>query len=119
MVQGRYCGVHHAPRVFQQESLPSAPTWSEIQKLLSSMDGDTPSAIRDRSILMVLAIYGVRAGEVARLQLGDIDWDEESIVSHVPSASASITSRLFSPSAIQSSATSRKRGHPRLIGRYS
>jgi integrase/recombinase XerD len=69
-----------SPRVFQQESLPSTPAWSEVQKLLGSMDGDTPSAIRDRSILMVLAIYGVRAGEVARLQLGDIDWDEESIV---------------------------------------
>jgi site-specific recombinase XerD len=69
-----------SPRVFQQESLPSAPTWSEIQKLLGSMDGDTPTAIRDRSILMLLASYGVRAGEVARLQLGDIDWDEESIV---------------------------------------
>jgi integrase/recombinase XerD len=69
-----------SPRVFQQESLPSAPTWSEVQKLLGSMDGNTPSAIRDRSILMVLAIYGVRAGEVARLQLGDINWEEESIV---------------------------------------
>ncbi len=27
-----------APRVFQQESLPSAPSWFEVQKLLSSMD---------------------------------------------------------------------------------
>ena len=69
-----------SPRVFKQESLPSAPTWSEVQKLLGSMDATTPSAIRDRSILMVLAIYGVRAGEVARLQLGDINWEEESIV---------------------------------------
>jgi integrase/recombinase XerD len=69
-----------APRVFQQESLPSAPSWSEVQKLLRNVDGDTSSAIRDRSILMVLAIYGVRAGEVVRLQLGDINWEEESIV---------------------------------------
>jgi site-specific recombinase XerD len=69
-----------APRVFQQESLPSAPSWSEVQKLLGSMDGNTAASIRDRAILMVLAVYGVRAGEVARLQLGDINWEEESIV---------------------------------------
>jgi integrase/recombinase XerD len=68
-----------APRVFQQESLPSAPSWSEVQRLLGSMDSSTPSSIRDRAILMVLAVYGVRAGEVARLQLGDINWQEESI----------------------------------------
>ena len=68
-----------APRVFQQESLPSAPSWSEVQRLLGSMDTSTPSSIRDRAILMVLAVYGVRAGEVARLQLGDINWEEESI----------------------------------------
>jgi site-specific recombinase XerD len=69
-----------APRVFQQESLPSAPSWSEVQKLLSSIDGRTAASIRDRAILMLLAVYGVRAGEVARLQLGDINWEEESIV---------------------------------------
>ncbi len=62
-----------APRVFQQESLPSAPLWSEVQRLLGSMDTSTPSSIRDRAILMLLAVYGVRAGEVARLQLGDIN----------------------------------------------
>lgn len=68
-----------APRVFQQESLPSAPLWSEVQKLLVSMDTGTRSSIRDRAILMMLAIYGVRAGEIARLQLEDINWEEESI----------------------------------------
>jgi integrase/recombinase XerD len=69
-----------APRVFKQESLPSAPTWSEVQRLLGSMGSSTPSSIRDHAILMLLAVYGVRAGEVARLQLGDINWEDESIV---------------------------------------
>src|SRR5260370_14182210 len=40
-----------APRVFQQESLPSAPSWSEVQMLLGSMDGNTPSSSRDRAVL--------------------------------------------------------------------
>jgi site-specific recombinase XerD len=69
-----------APRVFHQESLPSAPSWSDVKKLLGSTDGDSSSAIRDRAILMVLAVYGVRAGEVAHLQLEDIDWKKDLIV---------------------------------------
>ncbi len=69
-----------APRVFQQESLPSAPTWDEVRKILDYTAGDRPAAIRDHAILMVLAVYGVRAGEVARLQLNDIDWQGETIV---------------------------------------
>jgi integrase/recombinase XerD len=69
-----------APRVFPLESLPSAPSWSEVQTLLGGMDGNTVASIRDRAIMMVLAVYGVRAGEVAALQLGDIHWEDESIV---------------------------------------
>jgi integrase/recombinase XerD len=69
-----------APRVFQHESLPSAPSWSDVQKLIGSTDGGSPSAIRDHAILMMLAVYGVRAGEVVHLQLGDIDWEKNLIV---------------------------------------
>jgi integrase len=36
--------------------------------------------IRDHAILMVLAVYGVRSREVARLRLDDIDWQKERIV---------------------------------------
>lgn len=36
--------------------------------------------IRDHAILMILAVYGVRSREVARLRLGDIDWQKERIV---------------------------------------
>jgi integrase/recombinase XerD len=69
-----------APRVFQHESLPSGPTWENVQKILDATAGDRPAAIRDHAILLLLAVYGVRAGEVARLRLGDIDWQGETIV---------------------------------------
>jgi len=46
---------------------------------LIAVAGDQPTAIRDRAILMVLAVYGVRAGEVDRLKLDDIDWQREII----------------------------------------
>ena len=69
-----------APRVFQHESLPSGPAWHDVQKVLHATAGDQPASIRDHAILMLLAVYGVRAGEVARLQLNDIEWQRETIV---------------------------------------
>lgn len=68
-----------APRVFQQETLPSGPTWDVVQEIVDATAGDRPIAIRDHAILMLLAVYGVRSGEVARLRLTDIDWQEETI----------------------------------------
>jgi len=33
----------------------------------------------DRAILMLLAVYGFRAGEVVRLRLEDFDWQRETL----------------------------------------
>lgn len=68
-----------APRVFQHETLPSGPTWDVVQEMLDSTAGDHPAAIRDHAVLMLLAVYGVRSTEVARLELSDIDWQQEAI----------------------------------------
>jgi site-specific recombinase XerD len=73
-------GAIMAPRVFQHESLPSGPTWDDVQRLLASTAGDKPTAIRDHAVLMLFAVYGVRAGEVSRLQLSDIEWQRDTIV---------------------------------------
>ena len=69
-----------APRVFQHETLPSGPTWNIVQEILDATAGDHPTAIRDHAILMLLAVYGVRSREVARLRLSDINWEHETIV---------------------------------------
>jgi integrase/recombinase XerD len=69
-----------APRVFQQETLPSGPRWELVQEILDATSGDQPTMIRDHAILMLLAVYGVRSREVARLRLEDIDWQKETIV---------------------------------------
>jgi integrase/recombinase XerD len=62
------------PRLYQQESLPYAPDWSDVQRMLADTDTDKPRDIRDRAILMLLAIYGMRSGEVVALRLDQIDW---------------------------------------------
>jgi integrase/recombinase XerD len=42
--------------------------------------GDSePRDIRDRAILMLLTIYGLRSGEVRKLRLTDLDWSREII----------------------------------------
>lgn len=68
-----------APRIFQQDSLPSGPRWQDVRRLLKDSKGNGPARIRDHAILLIFAIYGTRAGEVARLRLDDIDWSKEII----------------------------------------
>lgn len=63
------------PRLFAQERLPRGASWPDVQRLLTDSSGDAAVDIRDHAILMLLALYGLRAGEVAALRLDDIDWD--------------------------------------------
>jgi site-specific recombinase XerD len=66
-----------APRVYRHAELPSSPTWDEVKRLLRTTQGSRPADIRDRAILLLLALYGLRAGEVVRLRLEDLDWKQE------------------------------------------
>ena len=69
-----------SPRVFQGENLPAGPTWADVQRLLSSVQGDSRTEIRDRAILLLFAVYGLRVSEVRRLKLEDIDWEHDLLV---------------------------------------
>ena len=68
-----------SPRVFADTTLPKGPTWDEVQRLLASINGDRPKDIRDRAIILLFAVYGLRVGEVRALCLDDLDWEEERI----------------------------------------
>jgi len=67
------------PRLFQHEGLPIGPCWPDVQRLIASSDGDSARDIRDRAILILLATYGFRSGEVAGLRLEDVNWEREII----------------------------------------
>ena len=94
------------PRLYQQESLPYAPDWSDVQRMLADADTDKPRDIRDRAILLLLAIYGMRSGEVAALRLDQIDW---------PGRTASAISSEASTAPGLSVAPLRRRGLARYI----
>lgn len=55
-------------------SLPRALDARTVAWLLASCDQATAIGRRDRAILTLLARLGLRAGEVARLRLEEIDW---------------------------------------------
>jgi len=66
-----------SPRLFNEEGLPKGPLWTDIQRLIDSTSGSRPRDIRDHAILKLLAIYGLRSGEVRGLRLDDLDWTRE------------------------------------------
>ena len=68
-----------SPRLFADEGLPKGPSWDVVQRLLTSTEGDTPKDIRDRAIIMLFAVYGMRVGEVRALRLEDLNWEKELI----------------------------------------
>ncbi|MGH2843283.1 MAG: site-specific integrase [Solirubrobacteraceae bacterium] len=55
-------------------SLPRALDAGTVARLLDSCDEATVTGRRDLAILTILARLGLRAGEVAKLRLEDIDW---------------------------------------------
>lgn len=69
-----------SPRIYALEDIPQGPHWEDVQRLLSNADGDRHVDIRDRAILMLLSVYGLRRGEVAALRLDDLDWTSERIL---------------------------------------
>src|SRR5436190_12862928 len=67
------------PRVYKNESLPAGPTWEDVGRLLARTESERPADIRDRAILMLFAVYGLRVAEVRRFRLEDLDWHKETI----------------------------------------
>jgi len=64
-----------SPRVYQAESLPRGPSWNDVQRLITTPERDRPQDLRDRAILLLLAVYALRSGEVRALKLNDVDWE--------------------------------------------
>jgi integrase/recombinase XerD len=64
------------PRVrhYRLSALPRALSADEVTRLIRVTADGTPRGWRNRAILLLLARLGLRAHEVARLCLDDIDW---------------------------------------------
>jgi site-specific recombinase XerD len=67
-----------SPRLYVHEGLPEGPAWNQVQRLFKTVRGDRPAAVRARAVLYLLAVYGLRSGEICRLLLRDFDWRSET-----------------------------------------
>lgn len=80
------------PRVklYRFEDVPKAFRPDQVKAVLEHIYKDkTPLGLRDYAITLLLATYGLRAGEIARMRLEDIDWKREEFCviqskSHLP-----------------------------------
>lgn len=61
-------------------SLPASMSSSDVDGLLATCDRSTTTGRRDLAVLVLLARLGLRSGEVAALELGDVDWRAGELV---------------------------------------
>ena len=61
---------------WRRSSLPSYLCAEQVERVIDTCDCTTAIGARDRAVLLLLASLGLRAGDVAALQLNDIDWEQ-------------------------------------------
>jgi site-specific recombinase XerD len=74
-----------APLVAQKKHRAAVPRYlspSEVEQLLDTCDLSTPTGRRNRAVLLLLVRLGLRAGEVAALELDDIRWRSGELIVH-------------------------------------
>jgi len=65
---------------WRDTGVPKAIPAADVQLLLGGCDRSHPTGVRDFAMLMLVARLGLRSAEVARLELGDIDWRAGQII---------------------------------------
>lgn len=65
-------------RVYRLSSLPRGLKEPGVREVLRSVKQN--GSARDRAIILLLACYGVRRGQICALRLEDVDWRERQIV---------------------------------------
>lgn len=55
------------------------PSWPDVERLVAATKGSSPRQLRNRAIVLLLAVYGLRSGEVRGLCLRDLDWDRRIV----------------------------------------
>lgn len=67
------------PRAYRLSAIPRSITANDVHRTLSVIDRRSTVGKRDYAMLLLLAVYGLRAREVAALTLDDMDWHRSVI----------------------------------------
>lgn len=60
-------------------SLPQSLTSEEVDRLIAACEGSSTRCLRDRAMILLLVRLGLRAGDVARLRLADLEWESGTL----------------------------------------
>jgi site-specific recombinase XerD len=66
-----------APR--RARRLPDPPRTAEIERLLGTLEGDDPLALRNGALVELVYSAGLRSAEAVGLDLGDVDFEQELV----------------------------------------
>ena len=61
-------------RSWQHSALPRAVSADDVERIIAASDPNSAYGLRERAIALLLARLGLRACEVIRLRIDDIDW---------------------------------------------
>jgi len=73
--------AEHVPRIRVRPDarIPSVWTPSQITALLNAVDRSSPKGKRDYAILLLACRLGLRVGDIRKLRLSELRWDEDKI----------------------------------------
>jgi site-specific recombinase XerD len=67
---------------FPQWKLSALPRYlvaADLERVIADYDQDTRCGLRNRTILLLLARLGLRAGDIVNMRLEDVDWGEGTL----------------------------------------
>jgi site-specific recombinase XerD len=68
-----------APRIRSFDRPPRALPWRDVRRILRAIDVRRPLGRRDFALFLMMATYGMGAGEACGLTLDDIDWTARTV----------------------------------------
>ncbi|GJM17694.1 MAG: hypothetical protein DHS20C13_30210 [Thermodesulfobacteriota bacterium] len=66
-------------RTYKLDRVPHGIEEEQVQHLLSSINRNTDAGRRDYAIIQILHTYGVRGGQISKLCINDINWEQNQI----------------------------------------
>lgn len=78
-VSAELAGQVPSTRTYALAGLPRGIGWDDVLGVLAAMPRDDAAGRRNYAMLMVLATYGLRVGDIAALRLDDVHWREEKL----------------------------------------
>ncbi|PYT79778.1 MAG: hypothetical protein DMG41_38320 [Acidobacteria bacterium] len=82
------------PRLYRLEHLPRSLPWETVRAFLQSIDRTTDMGLRDYTIFLLIATYGLRVSEAVALTLEGIQWRANTIKVFQPKASWNRTAQI-------------------------